>query len=108
MAEDERPPGADVVDVAIAIGVPNVRALPANQKGRVAAHGTKGADRRIDSSRDELFRPLLQAAGLIKIADHDAVLAFRGSSYAVQCETEEFIRIRLIEEGDLLRRLNNV
>ena len=32
--EDERSPGADVVDVAVAVGVPNVRAGTADQEGR--------------------------------------------------------------------------
>ena len=45
VAEDERSPGADVVDVAVAVGVPNVCAQAADQKGRIAADRTKGADR---------------------------------------------------------------
>jgi len=47
VAEDERAPGADVVDIFVAVGVPNVRALAAHDVERVAAYTAESADRRI-------------------------------------------------------------
>jgi len=43
VAQDHRAPGADVVDVALAVGVPEVGALRTVHKARGAAHGLEGA-----------------------------------------------------------------
>jgi len=43
VAQDHRAPGADVVDVALAVGVPEVGALGARDEARRAAHGLEGA-----------------------------------------------------------------
>ena len=77
VAEDQRPPGADVVDVAVAVGVPHVRAQAADQKRRRAADRTEGADRRIDSAGNELLSAGLQCAGFVKTAGHGSLFAFR-------------------------------
>ena len=45
VAEDERSPGPDVVDVLVAVGVPNIGTFAANQEGRIASNRTKRADR---------------------------------------------------------------
>ena len=66
VAQNQRAPGADVVDVAIAVGVPDVRALAADEERRVAADRTEGADRRIHSAGNELLSSLLQRAGLLQ------------------------------------------
>ena len=43
VAENERPPGADVVDVFVAVGVPEMGALAAHHERRIAAHRAEGA-----------------------------------------------------------------
>src|SRR3954451_16364181 len=70
MAQNERSPGTDIIDVLIAIGVPNVRTLPANDKGRFAFDCLERAHRRINSPRDQLFGTLLQAPALIELTRH--------------------------------------
>ena len=50
MAQNHRPPGAEVVDVPVAVGVDEPRALGALNKWRRAAHGVKGPHRRIDAA----------------------------------------------------------
>ena len=45
VAEDQRPPGADVVDVLVAVDVPDAAALAAGHERRLAADGAEGADR---------------------------------------------------------------
>ena len=70
VAEDHRAPGADVVDVAVAVDVPNVGAGAADEEGGLAADGAEGADRGIHAAGDKLFSALLQAAGLVETADH--------------------------------------
>ena len=50
MAENERPPGEDVVEVAVAVDVDEVRAFAALDEERRAAHGSKRADGRADAA----------------------------------------------------------
>ena len=53
MAEDQRPPGADQVDVAAPVGVEQVRALaPHHEPGR-AADGAERAHGRVDPARHD-------------------------------------------------------
>ena len=60
VAEDHRPPGADVVDVALAVGVAEVRALGARDEARRAADGAEGAHRRVDAAGDDALGALEQ------------------------------------------------
>jgi hypothetical protein len=50
VADDRRPPRADVVDIALAVGIPEVRAFGAGDEARRAAHRTEGAHRRVDAA----------------------------------------------------------
>ena len=50
VAQDHRAPGAEEVDVAVAVGVVEVRALGPHDEWRMAADGAEGADRRVDSA----------------------------------------------------------
>jgi hypothetical protein len=52
VAENHRAPGADVVDVAGAVRVPEVRALRANDKARRAADRAERPHRRIHAAGD--------------------------------------------------------
>jgi hypothetical protein len=61
--EDHGTPGAEVVDVAVAIGVPEVGAFAADDEGRVAADGAKGTDRRVDSAGKNFFCALPERTG---------------------------------------------
>jgi hypothetical protein len=44
MTEDQRSPGTDVVEVGLAVGIPDPRALAARKKSRRAAYRAKGSD----------------------------------------------------------------
>ena len=50
VAQNHRAPGADVVGIALAVGVPHIGALGAADKARRAAYGLKGAHRRVDAA----------------------------------------------------------
>jgi len=63
MAEDHRPPGADIVDVALVVFVDHVSALGMLEEQRCAAHATEGAHRRIDAAGDVLLGVGEQAFG---------------------------------------------
>ena len=55
VAEDHRPPGADVIEVAIAVEIDQRGPLGLLDEDRLAAHGAEGPCRAVDSSGDELF-----------------------------------------------------
>ncbi|CFO07559.1 Uncharacterised protein [Bordetella pertussis] len=50
MAQDGRAPGTDIVDVLLALGVPDVGALRALDEARGPAYGAEGAHGRIDAA----------------------------------------------------------
>jgi hypothetical protein len=50
VAQHQRAPGADVVDVALAVGVPHIRAFAAREEARRAADRAEGAHWRIDAA----------------------------------------------------------
>ena len=54
VAQNHRAPGADVVGVALAVGVPHVGTLGAADEARRATHGAKSAHGRVDAARDHL------------------------------------------------------
>src|ERR1700716_3003147 len=47
MSENHRPPGADIIDVAIAIRIPEIRTISPRDKWRLSADSAKGAHRGI-------------------------------------------------------------
>ena len=53
VAEDVRAPGADVVDVGLAIDVLDAAALGAADEERLAADVAEGADRGVDAAGDQ-------------------------------------------------------
>src|ERR1039458_10019055 len=56
MAEDGRPPGADVVDILIAVHVPHPRAFRFVDEERLAADGAERPHRRVHTAGDVLER----------------------------------------------------
>ncbi|MCY1534316.1 hypothetical protein D9M68_696840 [compost metagenome] len=66
MAQDHRAPGADVVDVLLAVGVPEIGTLGALHETRCAAHGAEGAHGRVHAAGDQglgAVKQLLVAVG---------------------------------------------
>ena len=61
VAQNQRPPRADVVDVLVAVGVPDARALAARNEQRRAAHAAKRAHRGVHAAGNGLLRPGKQA-----------------------------------------------
>ncbi len=53
VAEEQRAPGADVVDVAVAVDVADARAGAILHEHRVAADGAKGTHRRVHATRHD-------------------------------------------------------
>ncbi len=70
VAEDHRPPGAEVVEIAVAVGVPEISALGADEEWRRAADGAKGADGGIDSAGKKALGAELEFVGLGERAGH--------------------------------------
>jgi hypothetical protein len=60
MTEDQRPPRADIVDVAGTVGVGDACAGAGDEEARRAADRAKRPHRRIDPTRDVLLRTLKQ------------------------------------------------
>ena len=56
--QNQRPPGADVVDVGMAVRVVEMRARAALDKHRIAAHGPERPRRRVDAAGNLLSRLL--------------------------------------------------
>jgi hypothetical protein len=63
VTEQQRSPGAHVVDVFVAIGIEDVAALAARDEQRLAAHAAEGAHRRIDAAGNLLHRTTEQGFG---------------------------------------------
>jgi hypothetical protein len=53
VSEDERAPGADEVQVAVAVDIPDPGSLTAGDEGRRAADGAMRTYRAIDAARDQ-------------------------------------------------------
>ena len=60
MAQQHRSPGAEEIDVVIAIRISEVCALGAFNKRGIATNGAKCAYRRIHTTGQDSFRALLQ------------------------------------------------
>ena len=56
MAEDRRSPGADIINVFVAVHVPKVRAFRLVDKERLATDGAERAHRRVDAAGNEFQR----------------------------------------------------
>jgi hypothetical protein len=60
MAKNHRPPRTEVVEIPVAIGVPKISALGADEEWRRAPNGAKGAHRRVDPAGQEPFGAALK------------------------------------------------
>ncbi len=63
MAQDHRSPGAEVVDVAVAVGVGEIGAFCALDKRRSAADRAEGPHGRVDAAGKEALGALLEGVG---------------------------------------------
>jgi len=63
VAENHGAPGAEVVNVSVAVGVGEVGALRALDEGRRAAYCAKGPDRGVDAAGEEMLGALLEGLG---------------------------------------------
>ena len=70
--EDQRPPGEDVVDVAVAVDVDQVRALAALDEERRAADGPKCANGRADAAGQQAEASAKSASDLVVLASRTA------------------------------------
>ena len=70
MTQDHRPPGTEIIQVAIAIGVPQIRSLGSLQERRISTHRAKGAHRRIYASWQIALRAPLQFSGKTQFSGH--------------------------------------
>jgi hypothetical protein len=70
VAEDHRAPGAEEVEVAVAVFVEEECALGVSDERGIAAYGTEGPYGRVDASRKEFLGALLQVAGASEGARH--------------------------------------
>src|SRR5207248_9309866 len=77
VAEDQRAPGADVVEVAVAVEVDEVRPLTLGDEDGLAADAAEGAGRTIDATGDQVAGAAvgLLAAGAVHARDTPFTLA---------------------------------
>ena len=71
MSENHRAPGAEEVEITIAIGVEEIRALGVGHERGVAAYRAKGPHGRVDASGEKSFGTKLQVAGVGEAAGHE-------------------------------------
>ena len=69
VAQNEGPPGANVVDVLVAIGVPDVGATAPDDKEGFPAYVLEGANGAVDAAREVLLRFFVQFARR-RISEH--------------------------------------
>ena len=62
MTEDQRPPRADVIEVAVAVDIDEESALAASDEGRLSANGAEGPRGTVDAAGDDLRGSLVQLA----------------------------------------------
>ena len=70
MAEDERPPGADVVDVFVAIYIKQARTATVGEDDWLAADGLECADRAVHPAGHQAARFLEDLARAIVLSSH--------------------------------------
>jgi hypothetical protein len=58
VSEDERAPGGDEVQVAVAVDIPDPRSVTAGDEGRRAADRAMRTNRAVDAARDQALRRL--------------------------------------------------
>ena len=87
VAEDQRPPGADVVDVAVAVDVPQIRALAALDDDRLAADAAERPRRAVHAARHELLALARTMRGCVR-GRFDCVMSLISSSSSLEpvCE----------------------
>ena len=88
VAEDHGAPGAEEVDVAIAVGVEEVGAFGAGDKGWVAANGAEGAHGGVDAAGEEFFGAKLELARASVGAGH--VFSIRAGRLPILVERLDF------------------
>ena len=64
MTEEQRAPGANVVDVFVAIDIEEMRAFAAEDEARSTAHAAKSAHGRVNATGDDLLSAGEQRFGL--------------------------------------------
>ena len=70
VAEDHGPPGAEEVEVAVAVDVVEVGSFGVADERRVTADGAEGPDGRVDASGKKQFGTKLQVARVSEVAGH--------------------------------------
>ena len=61
MAQYHGPPGTDIIDVAVSIGIDDPAAFRTADKERIGPHRTASADRAIDASRNKFLGTFKEA-----------------------------------------------
>jgi hypothetical protein len=64
VAEDHGTPGAEHVEVSVAVGVVEIGSFGVGDEGRIAADGPEGTDGGVDAAGKEGFGTELEGAGV--------------------------------------------
>jgi hypothetical protein len=78
VSQQQRSPGADVIDILVAVHVEDVGALAARDERRIAADGAECPHGRVDPAGNDLHRPAKQFFGFGMV--HVTYPALRGTS----------------------------
>ena len=77
MTEDHRSPRADVVDIGVAVDIGDGGAACRAYKSRCAADAAKGANRRIDTTGDQVLSSREELVGLCLHGAEDTSSEFK-------------------------------
>ena len=83
VAEDERAPRADVIEVLIAVDVEEIRPFAAGDEDRLAADGAEGAGRTVDAAGDQTAGSLKRFSTADSEARHGGI-----SSVSRECRSD--------------------
>src|SRR5438552_3956878 len=86
MPQDHWSPGPEVVQVTVAIGVPQIGSFGSYQERRISPDGSKSAYRGIHPTRQVLLRTLLQFLGTAEFTAHG--IQYRGPCSRPVCDVK--------------------
>jgi hypothetical protein len=104
VAEDHRTPGAEEVEITIAVFVEEIGALGVGDEWGFAAYSAEGAHGRVDSAGKELFGALLQVMGAGEAAGHVFSI---GAGCPVSDGEDRQWTVLLVLAGDMSQIIRN-
>src|SRR2546430_13438223 len=94
MSQDQWSRWPDIVEIFVAVRIPNARTLAADEEWRIPAHSTKRSHRRVHAARNHLFSALLKFARDLDFAWYNLPPSPRRVKYTPRDATSAFSKSR--------------